>query len=269
MTQVCHGGWAQAEQEQLWSEVSLAARENRPLRSAFERFAEKSGRRPNSVRNYYYTAIKSGAARPEDAEDVHSFTPFSRDQVESLLDEILASLGRGESVRACVLRMGAGDRSLSLRYQNKYRSILKSHPEWVQASLQRLQSKGIPAVDPFSKMRARRNSPIIGAEADAPSLLDAISRLVDHSETVRRKQREELDRMQVRCDLLRLELARRDEALAETNARFSAAQHALQQAKAVSLLCVDWLEVADEPFPAESSALRNALKALSEACSAL
>ena len=62
--------------------------------------------------------------------------------------------GKGISVRACVTAMGGGDRSAALRLQNKYRALLKSHPDRVRSVLEELRSEGLPCADPFQRARS-------------------------------------------------------------------------------------------------------------------
>ena len=67
---------------------------------------------------------------------------------------MLTAQGSGVSVRACVTALSGGDRSLALRLQNKYRALLKSHPDRVLAVCRELEAEGKPCVDPFRKMRS-------------------------------------------------------------------------------------------------------------------
>ena len=55
--------------------------------------------------------------------------------------------GRGESVRACVNRLAGGDRAGMLRYQNKYRSVLKNRPEMLMEVANELRAEGLPCPD--------------------------------------------------------------------------------------------------------------------------
>ena len=55
-----HQGWKPEEQALLYREVTHVREQELPLRMAFEAVAKETGRKPNSVRNYYYAAIKEG-----------------------------------------------------------------------------------------------------------------------------------------------------------------------------------------------------------------
>ena len=53
-------GWNPEETAQLWQEVRACNSSGQPLRAAFERMAARTGRKSNSIRNYYYAAVKAG-----------------------------------------------------------------------------------------------------------------------------------------------------------------------------------------------------------------
>ena len=150
-----HSGWSPEETAQLWQEVRSCATSAQPLRVAFDNMAAITGRKSNSIRNYYYAAVKSGEA-PSDVPTGRAapFTPFTPEETDDLLRRILMAQGQGISVRACVPALSGGDRALALRLQNKYRALLKSHPDQVLRVLQALRDEGLPAADPYRKIRA-------------------------------------------------------------------------------------------------------------------
>ena len=126
MTQTTHprGGWQQEEIDLLFSAVKEAAENGRPLRDVFSEVGGQLSRKPNSIRNFYT------------AEELHH-----------LLRDVLVGRGRGESVRACVNRLAGGDRAGMLRYQNKYRSVLKNRPEMLMEVANELRAEGLPCPD--------------------------------------------------------------------------------------------------------------------------
>ena len=128
-----HTGWTEQEDAALLSAALDARRARQPLKSAFDAIAEQTARRPNSVRNHYYTQLKP-AEKTEPA-----FLPFSEEETDRLLETVLLALSNGQSVRACTLEMADGDTRRMLRYQNKYRALLKSQPDRVRAA------RGAPA----------------------------------------------------------------------------------------------------------------------------
>ena len=51
-------GWSDAENKMLWETADEAQQQGLPLKSVFEQIAEQTGRRPNSIRNYYYAQVR-------------------------------------------------------------------------------------------------------------------------------------------------------------------------------------------------------------------
>ena len=98
-----------------------------------------------------------------------------------LLETVLLALSNGQSVRACTLNMANGNTRQMLRYQNKYRALLKAQPEKVLAMRKTLTEQGHPVPDPFVR---DPNSPHVGRppksthelERGIRTLLDALYR---------------------------------------------------------------------------------------------
>ena len=103
MKQTVHprGGWQQEENDLLFAAVRDAAAEGRPLRDVFARVGEELHRKPNSIRNYYYAKVKD---EPQLAPSKVTFRAFDQEELHQLLRDVLMAKGRGESVRACVIR---------------------------------------------------------------------------------------------------------------------------------------------------------------------
>ena len=139
-----HAGWTETEDAALLKAARDARKARLPLRAVFDEIARATHRRPNSVRNHYYTQLKP-AEQTEPA-----FLPFSEEETDRLLRTILLSRANGQSVRACTLEMAHGNTRLMLRYQNKYRALLKAKPEKVRAVRTQLVNEGYPVPDPFS-----------------------------------------------------------------------------------------------------------------------
>ena len=133
-------GWNEQEETLLWAQVTQIRRAGLPLRSAFENMARLTGRKPNSIRNYYYARVKEGAFVPEKTRS--AFVPFTKEETQAMLETVLSGQACGRSVRGITLEMGGGDKRAMLRYQNKYRSVLKNTPQEVYAALERLRAEG-------------------------------------------------------------------------------------------------------------------------------
>lgn len=143
-------GWKDEEKLLLWEQVKSAQKVGAPLKQVFETVALKTGRKPNSVRNYYYMKVKeTGEIEKKPA----TFIPFSKEEVYFLLKELLSSGAKGESIRGASLRLADGDKTLMLRYQNKYRSLIKSQKNIVERVMADMDNEGIRYVNPYNKKK--------------------------------------------------------------------------------------------------------------------
>lgn len=143
-------GWKDEEKILLWEQVKAAQKVGAPLKQVFETVAIKTGRKPNSVRNYYYMKVKETG---EIEQKPATFIPFSKEEVYFLLKELLSAGAKGESVRGASLRLAGDDKTLMLRYQNKYRSLIKSQRNIVERVMADMDSEGIRYVNPYDKKK--------------------------------------------------------------------------------------------------------------------
>ncbi len=150
-------GWNEAEREQLFSLASAARASGRPLRAVFEDIAVDTGRKPNSIRNFYYANIC--AAEDGATHNRRAFRPFTDEESVQLMESVLSAQAAGESVRSCTLRLADGDDKAMLRYQNKYRSMLKNAPQQVRHIYEAMLAEGRPAFDPYAD---RGDAPHVG-----------------------------------------------------------------------------------------------------------
>ncbi len=141
-------GWQEAETARLFSAVREANASGAPLRSVFESLSGDLGRKPNSIRNYYYACLRQ---QPQTTERTPAFRPFSPEETHELLRQVLMARGKGMSVRACVMALSEGSHSRMLRYQNKYRTILKTRPELIAQVCEELRQEGLPCPDAAPK----------------------------------------------------------------------------------------------------------------------
>lgn len=129
-------GFTQTETKMLIDEALAAEENGTSLSQVFERIAIKTKRAKGTVRNYYYNIVseENRAAMKEKFKEVsllkvNKVRAFSEEEVKSLLTEINLGKARGQSVRKTIFRLAAGDEKLALRYQNKYRAIIKKQAE--------------------------------------------------------------------------------------------------------------------------------------------
>lgn len=205
-------GWQDEETRRLFEAVREAGESGVPLRSVFESLSEGLGRKPNSIRNHYYACLREN---PEAAGDrpvtIRMFTP---EETHELLRQVLMGRGQGMSVRACVMRLAEGDRSRMLRYQNKYRALLKRQPELIDAVREELEAEGLPCpetdvidcadagfCDPADPAAAA-----LMAEPCVAAMLEGLKELMHRAARAGEADArlKELDRLRVQNDLHRL-----------------------------------------------------------------
>jgi len=156
-----HGGWQKQEIDALQKSIDEAAQTGESLRSVFDRMGEALGRKPNSIRNFYYAQLRT---QSQDMGRALPFETFSSDEVEQLVESVLTARAQGMSVRACVRKLAGGDRTLMLRYQNKYRSTIRTRPELVRRVIDRLAKEGVPYVSPYAQEDNAQDSAMAALE---------------------------------------------------------------------------------------------------------
>ena len=127
------GIWKNSEVKELFEVVEDFKEKNKSLKLAFVSHAQKYGRKPNSVRNYYYHEVdnlKIDGNRLEklginlSLHNKTNVTYFSPDEEKELMKEVDSMVQKGVSVRKACLTLSGGDVNQMLRYQNKYRNFL-------------------------------------------------------------------------------------------------------------------------------------------------
>lgn len=209
-------GWSEEETERLLSEVRRISDEGQPLRVAFETVAETTGRKPNSIRNYYYAQIHHNGYA-EDFKRAAAFVPFTEGEIRGLTKQVLMARGKGMSVRAIVTQMANGDKTQMLRFQNKYRSVIKSRPELVFDIMEELKQEGHHVQSPLT---LRHNPPPVEKMLDQIGkcardisderiawMLEGLEALMTAAAKrgVSYKKLSEFDRLHVNHDLLRMQ----------------------------------------------------------------
>ena len=181
-------GWSESENKLLWETADEAQQQGLPLKSVFEEIAQRTGRRPNSIRNYYYAQVRT---REDGANHTARFVPFTQPEVDWLMEQVLTARAEGQSVRSCLQKLSGGDHSLMLRYQNKYRAVIKSRPEYVREIVEKLNGEGVMCDAPQVNHRTRSdlNASCVRLVAEAQRAGDA--ELAHACETITRRLREQ------------------------------------------------------------------------------
>ena len=97
-------GWSEQERQALFLAAEQAMQEHIPIKRVFEHFAMRTGRKANSVRNYYYTEQK----RRQPGHKA-SFIPFEEQELERMLEAMVRGRAQGKSVRSIALELSGGD----------------------------------------------------------------------------------------------------------------------------------------------------------------
>ena len=192
-------GYAKSEAEELVRYISEGRRAGKTLTSLFAGYGREHGRAGGSVRNYYYKLLKTGtedaravlAGRQLSAAEGH---PFTEEEKGEMLRLILTERKKGVSVRRAISNVCGGDAKKMLRYQNKFRNMLKKQPEEVRAAAQRIGTD-IPRSTDFLERRLEREIDALYSRLAASlreeneHLRESVRRLTEENELLRRASR--------------------------------------------------------------------------------
>lgn len=115
---------------------------DRSLTAVFNEYAARSGKKQGTVRNLYYAMCKKSKADGEfrnglsgsEALSVNEIKPFGEREECELVKNILLKKKNGSSVRAAIMSL-TDDPKEQLRFQNKFRSVLRTKTELVKEIL--------------------------------------------------------------------------------------------------------------------------------------
>ena len=165
-------------------EVSKSKDADEPVNRAFEKIAEKSGLKFNTVRNYYYRYIHErdsnqkaagvNQGSQKNSSDIGGST-FTEAEVKELMMAMLMGQAKGKSVRGCANELAENDKKVMLRYQNKYRNVLSGNPEYVEELMKEMSNSGLVYYDPLRKQVVQGKAMVTEGE-----LFNNIGRLVSN-----------------------------------------------------------------------------------------
>ncbi len=124
-------------------------RKGESLTAVFKKYAMFSGKARGTVRNLYYTLSKMSVKDKEFCDKYLGGVPllveekveFFPCQERALLRQILKKKGAGISVRRAVMELAGGNDKLALRFQNKFRSLLKVNKSLVNRVVAELKEE--------------------------------------------------------------------------------------------------------------------------------
>lgn len=154
------GKWSIDETKRLFDLAYQSVEKGDSLATAFSQVSQECGKSLNSVRSYYYSQLRLFEMMPLIAKQLgirtltarrESFTLFTREEIDSLVESVLVGKANGKSVRAVITSLAGGDEKKALRLQNKYRSTVACHRDRVQRVTSRLLAEKKPYYDPYLK----------------------------------------------------------------------------------------------------------------------
>ena len=178
---------AKINENQIKSLFTLAyeaKKRGESLSNIFSQTAKKLGMSKGSVRNVYYSTLKKAQ---NDKECRHQFlgenelsankiVEFNDEESERLLTVIFTGVTFGKSVRR-VISENTSDEKTALRYQNKYRNLLKHDKKMVEKVIKQIKAEYGKCYNPYeSKPIADFNLARLKKEIN--SLYDKISQSV-------------------------------------------------------------------------------------------
>lgn len=175
------------------------------LSKVFEDFANKTGKAKGSVRNVYYSALKKTESDAEYKDAIlgdfqlkaTKIISFEDGEADFLLEKILIGITFGKSVRRTIGEMTDSPK-LALRYQNKYRNILRFEKQRVEKVRQKIIKTYGKCCNPYKE----------GEKGDA--VLDKLKREINGlCDRIAKGLKEENDKLKQRV----IELVKENEEL--------------------------------------------------------
>ncbi|MBQ4098648.1 MAG: hypothetical protein IJC87_00795 [Clostridia bacterium] len=144
------------EIKSFFKRASEAKNSGESLSKVFDEFAKKTGRAKGSVRNFYYSSLKKAETDLVFKEKFLDGNQLSRnkiivfDEAESkmLLEKILIGQTFGKSVRRVISEMTQNPQ-IALRYQNKYRNLLKYDKKTVEKICRQIEREYGKCFNPY------------------------------------------------------------------------------------------------------------------------
>lgn len=133
--------------KELIESANEAKQKGKSLNKVFSEFALKYGFSHGSVRNHYYKVVKNtekGGALYKKLGLSDRLIPafikeFTLSEEKELIYLIAKGVAVGKSVRKTISEISLGCEKLALRYQNKFRNLLKSNSPLVACAVDRVE----------------------------------------------------------------------------------------------------------------------------------
>jgi hypothetical protein len=182
-------GYTEEEATGLIEYIYTGKNAGKTLSYLFETYGRQHGRAKGSVRNYYYTFLKSTSDervnRILEGKNLQAgvIRPFTEDETDEMLRQVLTQKGKGMSVRRAIMQVSGGDEKLMLRLQNKYRNLVKKQPERVARAA---EAAGVVVGKSFLQQKLEREIDAL-YERISHDLREENARLKEELEKLRRE----------------------------------------------------------------------------------
>lgn len=195
--------WKDEEVKKLFDFIENGRKNNVPLIKLFSQYAHLTGRKPNSVRNYYYIeleALQEDESRTKKLGidlSIHKKNDqkeFSDDETRELVMKILQMTSKGISVRKACLTLANGDITQMVRFQNKFRTVVVKQKELFDECLSKLQTKDTKYISKRpDNVIAFRNNKTSLTDSDINSLFLGLVKLVKKQATEQATKNQEIE----------------------------------------------------------------------------
>ena len=195
--------WKDEEVKELFDFIENGRKNNVPLIKLFSQYAHLTGRKPNSVRNYYYIeleALQEDESRTKKLGidlSIHKKNDqkeFSDDETRELVMKILQMTSKGISVRKACLTLANGDITQMVRFQNKFRTVVVKQKELFDECLSKLQTKDTKYISKRpDNVIAFRNNKTSLTDSDINSLFLGLVKLVKKQATEQATKNQEIE----------------------------------------------------------------------------
>lgn len=187
-----------AQLKELLGQAYQIKNEGGSLSKLFEDFANKTGRAKGSIRNVYYTTLQKMSEDKEYMKEMLSgknleatkIIGFEDGESDLLLRRILTGATFGKSVRRVICEM-TDNPKLALRYQNKYRNLLKHDRERVDKIRQEIIEDYGKCFEPY-KERAN----LEGLERLKKEINSLYDKIADDVKQENKKLKEKIKRLE-------------------------------------------------------------------------
>ena len=145
-------GWTNKEKEELIKLAVKATAKKIPLKDVFENFGKKYNRKGDSVRNFYYAVLSESKLRGELITGIEKvdIEMFGEKEVVNFMSSIMNQCANGATVRGAIMKI-TKDKTKMLRYQNKYRNLVKCESSIIYKIMEKQKMSG-RYFDPFKKV---------------------------------------------------------------------------------------------------------------------